>query len=122
MNDLIQGLFFCSVWIDDHILCAIDQSRGSLIYINVNNFEVNYSCLEFKENLQGLAGVIYQDAMHFQAVLKEDKGLIDLKKVINYVCNKENNHVDWKSQTKDDFQRKDVIYAKGNTIWSRTRW
>lgn len=122
LNDLIQGLFFCSVWIDDHILCAIDQSRGSLIYINVNNFEVNYSCLEFKENLQGLAGVTYQDAMHFQVVLKEDKGLINLKKVINYVCNKENNHVDWKSQTKDDFQRKDVIYAKGNTIWSRTRW
>ncbi len=121
LNNIIQGLFCCSVWANDYMICSINQSVGSLICIDINDFSVNHSYLELKDNLQCLIRKSYQDASQFQTVIDEKNSFLNLELYIDYICNNENKAAILNAQTSEGTQAKEVIDAKSDTIWSRAR-
>lgn len=105
-SSTIEGLFYCSVWINEDTLCSMNQSTGSLICINRNDLTVSSFDLELKENPMDLMEKSYLDALKFHYSLPEIKGLNDLQCYIDYICNSEIQ------QIKDCTRAGEIIYAK----------
>ena len=85
LNNIIEGQFTCSVWVNDHTVCSINQATESLIYIDLNALAVNYTDLEANEELQRLHLAAYRDAIKFDKIIKETNQLYNLKNYIDYI-------------------------------------
>lgn len=86
LSDIVQGLFHCSVRVNNNLICSINQSTGSFICITLNDLSVNNSYLKLEENFPCLLEKSYQDAIRFHSAIEEMKNFYDLKSYINYIC------------------------------------
>ena len=86
-SDIIQGLFYCNVWVNDHTVYSINQAAGSLICIDIDNLAISHSYLELKEDLGCIVEKVFQDAVRFRSIINESKEFYNIKSYIRFICN-----------------------------------
>ncbi len=93
VDDVIQGLFYCSVRINDDMICSINQASKSLICVNLKNWIINYSPLKLEIDYCGLTEKGYRDAFQHGNVISEIKDLYDIKSFIDFICKHEKEYI-----------------------------
>ncbi len=86
LSDIMPGLFWCGVWIDEYTLCSVNQAMGSIIWIDTNEFTVECKDIKFDKISENQIKERFENAIKTNSSLYEMNEYIDLKQYIKFIC------------------------------------